>query len=324
MRAALCKTLDGPAALAIEELARPEPGTGEVLVRVRAAGLNFFDTLITRGKYQYKPALPFSPAGEMAGEVAAVGPGVTGFKAGDRVCAYLGWGCAREYVVAKAELLVRVPAGVSDVQAAGINVTYGTGMHGLKDRGRLTAGEWVAVLGAAGGAGLAAVELAKLMGARVIAVASSEDKLALCRRRGADETINYTSADLKQALRDLTDGRGADIVYDCVGGRYAEPALRSTAWEGRYLVIGFAAGEIPKLPANLLLLRGCDAVGVFWGEAVNRAPARHVANMSEVLGWVADERLQPHIHAELPLARISEAISLLDRREVTGKVIVTV
>lgn len=323
MKAALCKTLDGPAALVVEDIPTPKPGAGEVLVRVRAAGLNFFDTLITRGKYQYKPALPFSPAGEMAGEVAAVGDGVATFKPGDRVCAYLGWGCAREFVTAKAEQLVRVPDGVSDVQAAGVNVTYGTGMHGLKDRGRLTAGEWVAVLGAAGGAGLAAVELAKLMGARVIAVASSADKLALCRQHGADETINYTSADLKQALRDLTAGRGADIVYDCVGGPHAEAALRSTAWEGRYLVIGFAAGEIPKLPANLLLLRGCDAVGVFWGEAVSRAPARHVANMSEVLDWVGRGRLRPHIHAELPLGRIGEAIALLDRREVTGKVIVT-
>lgn len=323
MKAALCTTLDGPDALSIEDVPDPQPGTGEVVVRVRACGLNFFDTLITRGKYQYKPALPFSPSGEMAGEVLSVGGGVTGFEAGDKVCAYLGWGCAREQVAAKAGMLIKVPAGVSDEVAAGINVTYGTAMHGLKDRGRLRPGETVAVLGASGGAGLAAVEVAKQLGARVIAAASSPAKLDVCRQHGADDLVNYDSADLKQALRDLTGGKGVDVVYDCVGGRYAEPALRSMAWQGRYLIIGFAAGEIPKLPANLLLLRGCDAVGVFWGEAVSRDPQAHVAGMSEVLGWIAAGRLEPHIHKSVPLAGIREAIGLLDKRLVAGKLIVT-
>jgi NADPH2:quinone reductase len=323
MKAALCKTLDGPDALIVDEVAPATAGPGEVVVRVRAAGLNFFDTLITRGKYQYKPALPFSPAGEMAGEITGLGAGVTGFKVGDRVCGYLGWGCAREELAARAELLIKMPDGVGYETAAGINVTYGTAIHGLKDRGRLRAGETVAVLGASGGAGLAAVEVAKELGARVIAVASSTEKLAICRAHGADELVNYTDADLKQVLRDLTGGKGVDVVYDCVGGPFAEPALRSTAWEGRYLVIGFAAGEIPKLPANLLLLRGCDAVGVFWGEAVTRDPARHVAGMSEVLSWIAAGRLRPHIHAKVPLAGIGAAIGQLDKRAVAGKLIVT-
>jgi NADPH2:quinone reductase len=324
MKAALVTTLGGPEALSIADIDAPKPGPGEVVVRVRACGLNFFDTLITRGKYQYKPALPFSPAGEMAGEVVALGAGVMGFEPGDRVCAYLGWGCAREQVVAKAELLIKIPDGVSFEAAAGVNVTYGTAMHGLKDRGRLKPGETVAVLGASGGAGLAAVEVAKALGARVIAVASSSEKLAVCKDHGADELLNYADTDLKQGLRDLTGGKGVDVVYDCVGGPYAEAALRSTAWEGRYLVIGFAAGEIPKLPANLLLLRGCDAVGVFWGEAVNRDPARHVAGMSEVLAWTAAGKLKPHIHKTVPLAEIGPAIGLLDKRAVTGKLIVTV
>jgi NADPH2:quinone reductase len=324
MKAALCTTLDGPDAIRIMDIEEPVPGPGEVVVRVRAAGLNFFDTLISRGKYQYKPALPFSPAGEMAGEVAALGPGMTGLEVGDRVCGYLGWGCAREKVVAKAELLIRMPDAVTFEAAAGVNVTYGTAMHGLKDRGRLRPGETVAVLGASGGAGLAAVEVAKALGARVIAAASSADKLAICRRHGADDLVNYAEGDLKDALRGLTGGKGVDVVYDCVGGPYAEPALRATAWKGRFLVIGFAAGEIPKLPANLLLLRGCDAVGVFWGDAVTRDPAAHVAGMTEVLAWVAAGKLKPHVHATLPLERIGEAIGMLDKRTVTGKVIVTV
>ncbi len=324
MKAALVTTLGGPEALTIEEIEAPKPGPGEVVVRVRAAGLNFFDTLITRGKYQYKPALPFSPAGEMAGEVSALGEGVTGFEVGERVCAYLGWGCAREQVVAKANLLIKVPDGVSDEAAAGVNVTYGTAMHGLEDRGRLKAGETVAVLGASGGAGLAAVEVVKQLGARVIAVASSAEKLAICRQHGADELLNYAETDLKQGLRDLTGGKGVDVVYDCVGGPHAEAALRAMAWQGRLLVIGFAAGEIPKLPANLLLLRGCDAVGVFWGEAVNRDPARHVAGIGKVLAWTAAGKLTPHIHKCVQLAEIGAAIGMLDKRSVSGKLIVTV
>ena len=323
MKAALCKSLDGPAGLVVEDIAVPQPGPGEALIAVKAAALNFFDTLITRGKYQAKPQLPFSPAGEVAGVVEALGPGVSGVKIGDRVMANLGWGGAREKVVAKADSLVAIPDGVSDAIAAGVSVTYGTAIHGLKDRGRLKAGETVAVLGAAGGAGLAAVEIAKLMGARVIAVASSAEKLAVTREHGADEAVNYASADLKEGLRALTGGNGVDVVYDCVGGDSSEAALRAMAWNGRFLVVGFASGDIPKIPLNLLLLKGCDAVGVFWGEAVKRDPAGHRANMRQVLEWVAQGQLHPRIHATYPLAEIRDALAVIDRREAVGKVVLT-
>jgi NADPH2:quinone reductase len=324
MRAALVKTLDGPAGIAIEDIAAPVAGPGEVVIAVKAAALNFFDTLISRGKYQHKPELPFSPSGEVAGTVEAVGPGVEGLAAGQRVMAYLGWGGAREKVVAKAEFVVPVPDGVPDDIAAGLTVTYGTAIHGLKDRARLQPGETVAVLGASGGAGLAAVEIASLMGGRVIAAASSAEKLEVARARGAAHLVNYASGDLKQALRDAAGQAGVDVVYDCVGGPYAEPALRAIAWEGRFLVVGFAAGDIPKLPLNLLLLKGCDCIGVFWGEAAKRNPAQHRANMRQVLDWVADKRLQPLIHAHFPLERIADAIAVLDRREATGKVVITI
>ena len=323
MKAALCKTLDGPDGIVIADLPDPSPGPGEVVVRVRAAALNFLDTLITRGKYQVKPDLPFSPAGEYAGEVHQIGAGVTAFKIGDRVCGWGGYGGARQLLVTKAEALIAVPASVTNEIAASFIVTYGTAMHGLKDRGQVKAGETVAVLGASGGAGLAAVEVAKLMGATVIAAASSDDKLAVCREHGADHTINYATDDLKQALRDATGGKGVDVVYDCVGGPYAEPALRSIAWLGRYLVIGFAAGDIPKIPLNLTLLKSCDIRGVFWGDAVRRDPASHRANLKQMLGWIADGRLRPHIHARFPLDKTADAIRLLDARTASGKVIIT-
>jgi NADPH2:quinone reductase len=322
MKAALCKTLDGPDALVIEDIADPVAAPGEVVVRVRAAGLNFLDTLITRGKYQFKPELPFSPAAEIAGVVEAVGEGVADLNVGQRVCGYIAWGGAREKVAVPAKLMIPVPDGVSDTAAAGVCVTYGTGMHGLKDRGGLKSGETVAVLGASGGAGLAAVELAKLMGARVIAVASSPEKLEICRQHGADQLLNYATTDLKTGLRELTGGKGVDVVYDCVGGDYAEAALRSIAWGGRLLVIGFAAGTIPKIPLNLLLLKNAAAIGVFWGEMIMRESDRHRANMTEVLGWVAQGRLRPHVHATYPLERVGEAINMLDKRLVAGKLVV--
>jgi NADPH2:quinone reductase len=321
MKAALCKSLDGPAGLVIEDIAPPQPGAGEVLIAVKAAALNFFDTLITRGKYQSKPELPFSPSAEVAGVIEALGPGMTGVRVGDRVAAYVGWGGAREKVVAKVDAVVPIPDGVSDAVASGISVTYGTAIHGLKDRGHLKAGETVAVLGAAGGAGLAAVEIAKLMGARVIAVASSAEKLAVCREHGADEAVNYASADLKDGLRALTGGRGVDVVYDCVGGDSSEAALRAMAWQGRFLVVGFASGDIPKIPLNLLLLKGCDAIGVFWGEAVKRDPGANRANMRQVLDWIAQGKLAPRIHGTYPLADIREALGVIDRREAVGKVV---
>lgn len=323
MKAALCKSLDGPAAVVVEEIPDPEAGPGEVVVRVRAAALNFFDTLITRGKYQTKPELPFSPSGEIAGVVEAVGAGVTGVSVGDRVAAAVGYGGAREKVVVAAESLIPIPPSVSDEVASAVSVTFGTAIHGLKDRGRVKPGEWVAILGASGGAGQAALEIAKLMGACVIAGASSDDKLEICRAMGADEVVNYDAVDLKDALKSLTGGRGVDVVYDCVGGKYAEPAVRALAWEGRFLVVGFAAGDIPKLPLNLLMLKGADAIGVFWGEAVRRHPAGHRANMIEVLDWVAAGKLAPRIQATYPLADIREAIGVIDRREAVGKIVVT-
>jgi NADPH:quinone reductase len=324
MKAALCKSFTGPEDIVIEEIADPAPGPDEVVVRVRAAALNFLDTLITRGKYQFKPELPFSPAAEIAGVVESVGVGVTGLERGERVCGYISWGGAREKVAVPAKLMIPIPDGVGDAAAAGISVTYGTAMHGLKDRGGLAAGETVAVLGASGGAGLAAVEIAKLLGARVIAVASSAEKLAICREHGADDLLNYTTTDLKTGLRELTGGKGVDVVYDCVGGEYSEAALRAIAWGGRLLVIGFATGTIPKIPLNLFLLKNASAVGVFWGEMIMREPVQHRANMMEVLDWVAQGRLKPHVHATYPLARIGEAISALDKRQVTGKLIVEI
>ncbi len=322
MKAALCKSLDGPDAIVIEEIADPVPAPGEVVVRVRAAALNFLDTLITRGKYQFKPELPFSPAAEISGVVEALGDGVTDLKIGQRVCGYIAWGGAREKVAVPAHLMIPVPDGVSDTAAAGVCVTYGTAIHGLKDRGGLKAGERVAVLGASGGAGLAAVEISKLMGAHVIAVASSSEKLEVCRAHGADDLLNYATTDLKTGLRELTGGKGVDVVYDCVGGDYAEAALRSIAWGGRFLVIGFAAGTIPKIPLNLLLLKNAATIGVFWGEMIMREPDRHRANMVEVLGWVAQGRLKPHVHATYPLEQIGEAINRLDKRQVTGKLVI--
>lgn len=324
MRAVLCKRLDGPGALVIEDVPAAEPGPGEIAVTVRVAALNFFDTLITRGKYQHKPELPFSPAGEIAGVVARVGEGVSGFQPGDRVAAYLGWGGAREEVIVPAEAAIPIPSGVADEAASGVPITYGTAIHGLKDRAQLQPNEWVAVTGAAGGAGLAAIEIAKLLGARVIAVASSEEKLAICREHGADAVIDYGKEDLKLALRERTGGAGVDVVYDCVGGDAAEPALRALRWNGRFLVIGFASGTIPKFPLNLLLVKGVSAMGVFWGEAVKRDPAGHRANMEFLLRAVADGRLRPHVHGTYPLERIAEAIGVLERREASGKVVVRV
>ena len=325
MKAALCKSLDGPDAVVIEEIAEPVPGEGEVLVRVRAAALNFFDALILRGKYQFKPALPFSPGSEAAGDIEKVGPGVKGFKAGDRVICYgFTGGAVREKLVAKVETLFPLPAKVGYDVGAGVTVTYGTGYYGLKDRGQLKAGETLAVLGASGGAGLAAVELGRRMGAKVIACASTAEKLAVCKQHGAEALINYETEDLKEALRNATGGKGVDVVYDCVGDKYAEPAIRAMAWNGRFLVIGFAAGQIPKIPLNLTLLKSCDIRGVFWGESLKREPDANRENMAQVLSWLADGSLKLHIGATYPMARIVDALKAFEARAVTGKLIITV
>jgi NADPH2:quinone reductase len=323
MKAALCKGLDGPEGIVIEDLAEPKAGPGEVVVRVRAAALNFFDTLITRGKYQTKPELPFSPAGEIAGVIDSVGPGVVGLSEGQRVAAYVGYGGAREKVAVNAQACVPIPDTLSDETAAGIAITYGTAIHGLKDRARLKAGEWVAVSGASGGAGLAAIEIANNMGGRVIAIASGAEKIAACKGRGAEVAIDYRSEDLKEALRRETSGEGIDVAYDCVGGSTAEPMLRALRWQGRYLVIGFASGDIPKIPLNLLLVKGNAAIGVFWGEFVKRNPQQHRQNMAQVLDWISAGRLRPVIHKTYPLSDAAAAIRVLDRREAVGKVILT-
>jgi len=321
VRALVARAFGPPETLGVEDLPVPEPGPGEALVRVRAAALNFFDTLLIENRYQFKPTPPFSPAAEFAGAVEALGEGVEGLRVGERVVGYLGWGAAREYVTAPARGLTRIPDGVPDEAAAGLTVTYGTALHALKDRARLRAGETLAVLGAAGGAGLAAVELGRLIGARVIACASSADKLDLARRSSADLTLNYADEDLKEGMKRLTDGRGVDVLYDPVGGDLAEPALRAMAWEGRYLVVGFAGGAIPRIPLNLVLLKGCDVQGVFWGESLTREPARHAANMADLLAWVAQGRLSAHVDVVLPLEEGPQALRRIADRRAKGKVI---
>jgi NADPH2:quinone reductase len=321
MKALLCKHYGTPDDLTVADIAGPAAGPGEAVVRVRAAALNFFDTLIIAGKYQTKPAMPFSPAAEFAGVVDSVGEGVTGLKAGDRVLGYSGFGAAREQIAARADRLVPIPDTLDFDRAAGLCVTYGTTLHALKDRGHLRNGETLAVLGASGGVGLAAVELGKLMGARVIACASSDDKLAFVKKHGADDVINYARDDLKDALRNATGGKGAAVIYDPVGGPYAEPALRAIAWQGRLLVVGFAAGEIPKMPLNLALLKGCDIVGVFWGSFIERDPAGHRANTKQLLDWCAQGKLSAHVQAVYPLADAADALKALAARKVMGKIV---
>ena len=324
MKAALCKSLDGPQSLALETLPEPKAKSGQAIVRVKAVGLNFADTLITRGKYQFKPDLPFVPGMEAAGDVERVADENSEISPGQKVMAYVNWGGAAEKIAVDMKALVPVPDAVPMTVVAGLSVTYGTAMHGLRERGRLQAGETVVVTGAAGGAGQAAIEIAKLMGARVIAVASSPEKCVIAKAAGADDTILFPGTDLKADVRALTGGNGADVVYDCIGGEASEPLVRALAWQGRFLVVGFAAGEIPKIPLNLLLLRGAEMAGVFWGESVRRDPPGHRANMLQLLDWVAAGRLAPRVHATYPLERIVEALGVLERREATGKVVLTI
>jgi len=321
MKAVLCTRPGTPDDLTIAELPDPIPGPGEAVVRVAAAALNFFDLLIIAGSYQYKPAYPFSPGAEFAGTVESLGLGVTGLAVGDRVVGYSGWGAARERLAIAANKLVKLPSGIDVDRAAGLSVTYGTSYHALKDRAGLKPGETLAVLGASGGVGLAAVELGKLLGARVIACASSDEKLLFAREHGADEGVNYSSSDLRGMLKQLGGEHGIDVVYDPIGDRFAEPALRSLAWLGRYLVVGFAAGEIPKLPLNLVLLKSCDVRGVFWGSWTEREPAAHRANMPDLIGWCTDGKLSAHVHAAYPLTDVAQALKDIAGRKVMGKVV---
>src|SRR3954463_8950998 len=321
MKAMLCTRFGGPDDLEFSDLPDPAPASGEVVVAVKAAALNFFDTLLIAGKYQFKPPFPFSPAAEFSGVIERVGDGVTTFKAGDRVLGYGGHGAAREKVAISAQRVVKIPDSLDFDRAAGLTVIYGTTLHALKDRARLKSGETLAVLGASGGTGLAAIELGKLMGARVLACASYDEKVASSGERGADETINYASDYLKEALRRVTGGKGADVIYDPVGGPYAEAALRSIAWQGRFLVIGFAAGEIPKIPLNLALLKGCDVVGVLWGAFIERDPKGHQANMAELVRYAAVGKISAHVHAVYPLKDTPAALKAIADRKVMGKVI---
>jgi NADPH:quinone reductase len=321
MKALLCTRYGTPDDLEIADIADPQPGPGEAVVRIKAAALNFFDTLIIAGKYQTKPPMPFSPAAEFAGQVESVGAGVSAVSVGDRVMAYTRYGAARERIAIAADKLVKIPDRLDFDRAAGLCVTYGTTLHALKDRAKLAAGETLAVLGASGGVGLAAIELGKIMGARVIACASSAEKIAFAREHGADDGIDYSAEDLKDALRRVTQGKGTDVIYDPVGGAYAETALRSIAWQGRFLVIGFAAGDIPKLPLNLVLLKGCDVLGVFWGSWIERNPEGHLANTEQLLTWCADGKLSSHVHAVYSLADAPAALKAIAARQVMGKVI---
>jgi NADPH2:quinone reductase len=323
MKALLCKTHGLPDTLVFEETADPQPGPGEVIIDMKAAGVNFPDVLIIQNKYQFKPELPFAPGAELAGVVSAVGEGVTNVKVGDRVIASTGWGAFAQKVKASAKKVIPIPAGVDFDVAAAFTLTYGTSYHALVDRGTLKAGETLLVLGAAGGVGLAAIEIGKALGARVIAAASTAEKLAVCREHGADETINYTTEDLRERLKALTGGKGPDVVYDPVGGGFAEPAFRSIAWRGRYLVIGFANGEIPRLPLNLALLKGASIIGVFWGDFVAREPKNFAADLETMFGWVAQGKLRPHISARYPLAQGARAIEDMMNRKVVGKGIIT-
>ncbi|MBK1711720.1 NADPH:quinone oxidoreductase family protein [Rubrivivax gelatinosus] len=322
MQAWLCETLEGVGALRWRELPTPEPAAGELRVAIRAASLNFPDLLIVEGKYQAKPALPFVPGAEFAGIVDAVGAGVTTFAVGQPVAVVGTHGGFASHACVDASRVIPLPAGFALEDAAAFAFTYGTSQHALIDRGALRAGETVLVLGAAGGVGSAAVQIAKAAGARVIAAASSAAKCRLCREIGADATIDYSQEDLRQALKTLTDGRGPDIVYDPVGGAFAEPALRSIAWRGRYLVVGFAAGSIPALPWNLALLKGAAIVGVFWGEFVRREPQASAAAIAELAHWYTQGRIKPVIDRRYPLQELPEAFERMASRQALGKLLV--
>ena len=324
MKAVVCKQFGPPESLVVEELASPSPGPGEVVVAVKAASVNFPDVLIIQNKYQFKPPLPFSPGSELAGVVKEVGAEVRDFRPGDRVMAFTTYGAFAEEVKTEATRLIPLPKPMDFVTGAAFLLTYGTSDHALRDRGALQPGETLLVLGAAGGVGLAAIEIGKALGARVVACASSEEKLAVCRSHGADATINYAGEDLRERIKALTDGRGVDVVYDAVGGAYSEPAFRSLAWRGRHLVIGFAAGEIPRLPLNLPLLKGAALVGVFWGDFARREPRAFAQSIAQLGRWYAEGKLRPHISQTLPLEEAARAIRLLASRQAKGKVVVTV
>lgn len=324
MKAILCTQFGPPEELALSEIPSPTPGKGQVVIMVRACGVNFPDTLIIQNKYQFKPPLPFAPGGEVSGIIKEVGEGVKHLNVGDAVLSLTGWGGFAEEVVADAATTLPIPSGMDFVTAAGMMYTYGTSYHALKNRAHLQPGETLLVLGAAGGVGLAAVQLGVLMGANVIAAASSEEKLAVCKEMGVTATINYSTENLREAMKVLTEDNGADVIYDPVGDRYTEPALRSIAWKGRYLVVGFAGGEIPRIPMNLPLLKGCQIVGVFWGAFTKNEPRESQRNFEDLLSWIEKGKLQQHLHKTYPLADAPEALRDMLERRVVGKAVIVV
>ncbi|MEE9099652.1 NADPH:quinone oxidoreductase family protein [Pseudomonas nitroreducens] len=324
MKAVLCKAFGPAETLVLEDVASPEPKKNEVLLQVHAAGVNFPDTLIIEGKYQFKPPFPFSPGGEAAGVVGAVGEKVTHVKPGDRVMALTGWGSFAEEVAVPGYNVMPIPDGMDFASAAAFGMTYGTSMHALKQRANLQPGETLLVLGASGGVGLAAVEIGKAMGAKVIAAASSDAKLEVAKAAGADVLINYSEGSLRDKLKEITGGQGVDVIYDPVGGDLFEEAFRSIAWNGRMLVVGFASGTIPSLPANLTLLKGASLVGVFWGSFAQRQPQDNAANFQQLFTWFAEGKIKPLVSQTFPLEKAADAINHLGQRKAVGKVVVTV
>ncbi len=323
MRAVLCKELGLPEKLVVEEVPSPTAGKGQVVLSVKACGVNFPDTLIIQGKYQFKPELPFSPGGEVAGVVKEVGEGVTSVKPGDRVIASSTWGGFAEELVVEADRTIPMPEAMDFVPASAFVLTYGTSYHALKDRGQLQADESLLVLGASGGVGISAIQIGKMMGARVIAAASTSQKLQVCKDNGADEVINYAEEDLRARIKALTSGKGVDVIYDPVGGPYSELALRDMAWNGRFLVVGFAAGEIPKVPLNLTLLKGCSIVGVFWGAFTRKEPENNKRNNEELLQFFVEGKVKPHIYATYPLEEAARALNDVMHKRVSGKAVLT-
>lgn len=320
MKAVVCKKFGPPEDLVIEELDEPTPAKGQVVVQVHAASLNFPDLLIIENKYQFKPTLPFSPGGEVSGIVSSVGEGVRSVKPGDRVVAWAPFGCFAEKVAFDEAMVIPIPEGISFEAASTLLIAYGTTYHALVDRAELKKGETLAVLGAAGGVGLAAVEMGKLLGARVIACASSQEKLAVCQSRGADALVDTSREDVRERLKALAPA-GVDVVYDPVGGALSEMALRAMAWKGRFLVIGFAAGEIPKIPLNLVLLKGCSIVGVFWGAFTSKETTRYREGLAELFTWVQNGALVPRIAGTYKLEDASRALREMAARKVIGKLV---
>lgn len=321
MRAIRCNQYGPPDSLTLEELPDLTPGDGQVVIDVKAAAVNFPDVLIIENKYQMKPPLPFTPGAEVAGVVRAAGTGVK-LAPGTRVVAYVSTGGFAEQVLAEASACVPLPESADFATAAAFTLAYGTSHHAVVDRAALRAGETMLVLGAAGGVGLAAVEIGKALGARVIAAASSEEKLEVCRRFGADATINYSTEDLRERIKALTDGQGPDVIYDPVGGIYTEPAFRSIGWRGRYLVVGFANGEIPRLPLNLALLKGASIVGVFWGDFARREPQNNAAAFAQMVGWIGEGKLKPYVSKRYRLDETAQALKDMASRRVTGKIVI--